>query len=160
MNKCANTLIKLLSTFILSLFAALTYAELTLSEEQMKEIEISGKHQELIVDGAVEIIWNERCLVSGCRGQGCKLHIETAVIQDRIYIDGSVGRCEHSGQCAACIPSQTTKTLSNLPQGKYQVFTSTTRDPFNFTRLPNNLPEISNKPNNNHQPSPAHGSGY
>ncbi|MEW8324781.1 MAG: hypothetical protein AB2606_19220 [Candidatus Thiodiazotropha taylori] len=160
MNKYANTLIKLLSTFILSLFAGLTYAELTLTEEQMKELEISGKHQELIVDGVVEIIWNERCLVSGCRGQGCKLHIETAVIQDRIYINGSVGRCEYSGQCAACIPSQTTKILSNLPKGRYQAFTSTTRDPFNFTRLPNNLPEISSKPNNTHQPSPAHGSEY
>jgi hypothetical protein len=134
----------LFTFLIINLLVEPLFADQKLSEEQVKELETSGRQEQLLLDGDVELSWKENCLVSGCRGQGCDLHIDATVVEDRIYVVGSVGMCDHSGNCAACIPSQTSITLTNLPKGEYKVFTSTSTDPFSFGRFPKNLPEINN----------------
>ncbi|MEW8324782.1 MAG: hypothetical protein AB2606_19225 [Candidatus Thiodiazotropha taylori] len=135
MNKTTHT-ISLISLLVMILLPSSVVAEQSLNEQQINDLEISGKYRELLLGGDVKATWEKSCLVSGCGGRGCKLTIKTAVIEDRIYVDGDIGSCDSYGYCSMCIKSSTSTTLKDLPRKKYKIYTSQFSDRVLFTIVP------------------------
>jgi hypothetical protein len=137
MNNPTFRMINLYLVLIMSLFACSSFAEQQLSTEQQKQLEATGKHRELVLGGDAKATWEESCIVSGCGGRGCNLTMKTAVVEDRIYVDGERGSCDHYGHCYMCIRSSTSTVLNDLPRKKYTIYTPKSFDRVYFTILPN-----------------------